>query len=234
MYFRDFRELLVYSYAENSISDEDFVLLYELYASKNPDFLYEDYSQFELDDLGDAECRADFRVEKRHLPALAEALQIPPVFKAQQRSVADGMEGLRMLLKRFSYPCRYGDMIPMFGRPVPVICMITNHVLNFVYDTHGHLITEWNNDLLAPHLLEVYANPVHEKGAPLRNCFGFIDGTVRPICKPGTNQRIVYNGHKRVHSLKFQSVVIPNGMIANLYGPVGKRTDTVVTYFSLL
>ena len=77
-------------------------------------------------------------------------------------------------------------------------------------------------------------NSVHEKGAPLRNCFGFIDGTVRPICKPGTNQRIVYNGHKKVHSLKFQSVVIPNGMIANLHGPVGKRTDTVVTYFSLL
>ncbi|CAH3172856.1 unnamed protein product [Porites lobata] len=39
-------------------------------------------------------------------------------------------------------------------------------------------------------------------------------------------QRVVYNGHKRVHALKFQSVVVPNGLIANLYGPVeGARHD---------
>ena len=33
---------------------------------------------------------------------------------------------------------------------------------------------------------------------------------------------MLYNGHKRIHALKFQSVVAPNGMIANLYGPVGE------------
>ncbi len=46
-------------------------------------------------------------------------------------------------------------------------------------------------------------------------------GTVCPICCPKHNQRVVYNGHKRVDNLKFQSVVVPNGMIANLYGPIG-------------
>ena len=34
-----------------------------------------------------------------------------------------------------------------------------------------------------------------------------MDGSVRPICKPKHNQGTVYNGHKRVHDLKFQSVV---------------------------
>ncbi|CAH3150859.1 unnamed protein product, partial [Pocillopora meandrina] len=37
---------------------------------------------------------------------------------------------------------------------------------------------------------------------PLTNCFGFINCTVRPICRPGEKQRVVYNGHKRVHALK--------------------------------
>ena len=47
---------------------------------------------------------------------------------------------------------------------------------------------------------------------------------MRPICRPGQNQRVLYNGHKRVHAIKFQSVVTPDGMIANLYRPVeGKR-----------
>ena len=39
---------------------------------------------------------------------------------------------------------------------------------------------------------------------------------------PGQHQRIVYNGHKRVHSLKFHSVTLPNGLIGNMYEPVGK------------
>ena len=60
------------------------------------------------------------------------------------------------------------------------------------------------------------------KGAALENCFGFVDGTVRPIARPDEHQRIMYNGHKRVHALKFQSLALPNGLIGNLYGPVGK------------
>ena len=54
---------------------------------------------------------------------------------------------------------------------------------------------------------------------PLENCWGFIDGIVRPCCRPGINQRNVYNGHKRVHGIKFQSAVTPSGLIANLFSP---------------
>ena len=75
--------------------------------------------------------------------------------------------------------------------------------------------------------LRHFAAAVHDEGAPLENCWGFIDGTVRPLCKPDQNQRILYNGHKRVHGIKFQSVVAPNGLIASLFGPVeGRRHDS--------
>jgi hypothetical protein len=37
----------------------------------------------------------------------------------------------------------------------------------------------------------------------------------------------VYNGHKRFHGLKFQSIVLPNGLIFNLFGPIsGRRHDS--------
>ena len=50
---------------------------------------------------------------------------------------------------------------------------------------------------------------------------------MRAISRPGIHQRVLYNGRKRYHALKFQSVVAPNGLIANLYGPVeGKRYDS--------
>lgn len=71
-----------------------------------------------------------------------------------------------------------------------------------------------------------FAEAVQDAGAPLDNCWGFIDGTARPIARPVRNQRIMYSGHKRCHCLKFPSVVAPNGLIANMYGPIaGRRHD---------
>ena len=71
--------------------------------------------------------------------------------------------------------------------------------------------------------LQIYAQVISQRGSPLQNCFGFVDGTVRPIAKPDNNQRIVYNTHKRLHAFKFQSLALPNGIIGYLYGPVGKN-----------
>lgn len=74
-----------------------------------------------------------------------------------------------------------------------------------------------------------YFDAVFQKSGALQNCFGFEDGTVGPVSRPGKNQRVLYNGHKKVHAIKFQSVPVPNGLLANLYGPIeGKRHDTVM------
>ena len=46
-------------------------------------------------------------------------------------------------------------------------------------------------------------------------------------------QRVVYNGNKRVHAIKFQSVVTTNGLIANLCGPnEGCRHDSGMLAYS--
>lgn len=59
------------------------------------------------------------------------------------------------------------------------------------------------------------------------NVFGFIDGTLRPTCRPSRHQRIAVSGHKRQHGIKFQSIVIPNGMVASLHGlEAGSRHDS--------
>ena len=209
------------SYDDGLIDEEELVMLYDLNTSKNSVFPYENYERFELANMDEAEGEAEFRFEKSDLPQLAEALRIPQVFRCKQRSVCDGMEGLCMLLRRLANPCRYSDLIPRFGRPVPEISMITAKVAHFIYESHGRRIMEWNDDILNTDCLERYAAVIHVKGSALSNCFGFVDGTVRPICRPNVNQRQVYNGHKRVHALKFQSVAVPNGLIANLYGPMG-------------
>ena len=150
--------------------------------------------------------------------------------------VCSGIEGLCILLKRLNYPCRYSDMIHGFARPVPELCMLTNTVLDWVYATHGERLTSWNQPFLSRECLESYARTISEKGAPLTICFGFVDETVRQICRPGKNQQVVYNGHKRVHALKFQAVALCNEIVANLFGPVeGRHHDAgILTDFGVL
>ena len=43
---------------------------------------------------------------------------------------------------------------------------------------------------------------------------------------PQNGQEQCYSGHKRKHVLKFQTIMVPCGLIANLYGPMeGRRHD---------
>ena len=156
--------------------------------------------------MDETECFHEFRVRKMDIPRLADALGLPESLCCHQRTKADRIEGLCMVLRRLAYPCRLSDMIFRFGRAVPEISMITTCFENWIYTNHHSKITAWNDRLLSRDKLQVYADAVAGKGAALSNCFGFVDGTVRPICRPGEKQKCVYNGHKRVHALKFQSV----------------------------
>ena len=141
----------------------------------------------------------------------------------------DREEAFCIFLKRFAYPCRYVDLIPRFARPEPQLCMISNAVMHSIYTSWRHLLLDLNQPWLSRPHLQTFTEVIKEKGAALQNCWGFIDGTVRPISRPGRNQRVMYNGHKKVHSIKFQSIATPNGLIANLYGPVeGKRHDSAM------
>ena len=56
--FNNVRELLLLSYVNNVVSDREFVLLYDAYQSKNPDFNYHQYKPFNLDNIDSAECKA--------------------------------------------------------------------------------------------------------------------------------------------------------------------------------
>ena len=96
-----------------------------------------------------------------------------------------------MHLKRFAYPCRYGDLVYHFAGPVPEISIITNHIIDLIYDRWYHLLTRYNHDLLSPPKILQYAEAIEQAGAALNNCWGFVDGTVRPVCRPNENQRAI-------------------------------------------
>ena len=65
MAFKDLRNSLIISYDDDFIDDEEVVLLYDLYSSKDLDFPYDAYAPFDLEELDEAECVAEFRFRKR-------------------------------------------------------------------------------------------------------------------------------------------------------------------------
>ena len=223
------RDTILLSFACNMIDATECLLLYDVNCPKNPDIPHWSYERFDLDLMTDDECKTEFRFYKNDIYELSEILNLPDRIVCYNGVNVDRTEAFCVFLKRFAYPCRYVDLIPRFARPEPQLCMISNALMNSIYTGWRHLLLDLNQPWLSSQHLQTFTEVINEKGAALQNCWGFIDGTVRPICRPGRNQRVMYNGHKKVHSIKFQSIATPNGLIANLYGPVeGKRHDSAM------
>lgn len=72
---------------DDAVISEEFVLLYDCKKSSNFDLLHDQYPLFDLDNMEDDECLAEFRVRKRGIRLLEEALQIPEEFTLERRSV---------------------------------------------------------------------------------------------------------------------------------------------------
>ena len=132
-------------------------------------------------------CRTtgEFRFYKNDIFKLAEYLQLPDEIVTYNGLVAGSIPALYIYLKRFTYPCRYEYMVSHFARPVPELCIITNHMIDWIYKRWHRLLSRYNHDLLSPTNLMLYANAIYRSGAALENCWGFIDETVRPVCRPG-------------------------------------------------
>ena len=66
----------------------------------------------------------------------------------------------------------HADMLPRFARPVPQLCMISNEIMNFIYETQHYCLRSFDQLWLSPENLQNYADVIHAKGAPLSNCRG--------------------------------------------------------------
>ena len=112
----------------------------------------------------------------------------------------------------------------MFGRLKSELSLVIHSVADHIIRHFSHLLSNLNLPMLSQQNLTQFSQALQNKGCPLPNCWGFIDGTVLPICRPKSHQRELLSGHKRNHCIKFQSVYCSNGLIVHLDGPfVGRH-----------
>lgn len=83
-----------------------------------------------------------------------------------------------MLLKRFAYPCWLSDIIHRIGRVVPELQPIFRRGFKITITAR---LRSGIISFLAETTLRFQSNAIAGKRGALSHCFGFLDGTMRPI-----------------------------------------------------
>ncbi|KAI5885228.1 uncharacterized protein SCHCODRAFT_02673817 [Schizophyllum commune H4-8] len=99
----------------------------------------------------------------------------------------------------------YGAIRAKRGEKSSTISEVVNYVTCFV-NVHGAFLLCFDHDgVLAPANLKCYTEAIYRAGALLSSTW---------------YQRQAYNGYKKYHTLKFQAVMLSNGMFGHLHGPL--------------
>ena len=221
--------VLLQAHADGVVDDEDLLLLTIALEEDNCKERLSYGPRLDIDSLKAEKCVQMFRFSQDEIRELVILLRLPGTFQFYNRQTWTGLEGLCVVLRRLAYPNRLGDLDTVFGRSPTSLSIIFNVSCNFIVTTwRRHLEDFIQAPFFDRALLLRYTHAVG-RVCPLQTCFGFIDGTVRPVCRPSRNQQAFYNGHKRIHSLKYQTVVGPDGIILHLSGPLeGRRHDSAM------
>ena len=145
------------------------MIFLELVKSKNHDLPYWTYPCFGLEKLSNDQWLAEFRFMRNDIYKVREDFNIPDQFVCYNGTSVSGIEGL----------CIY-----LFQA--------------YIFAHHNWRLTTLNQPWLSPNFLEQYCQAIHDSGAPLQNCWGFVDGILVNICRPKEFQRLLFNEHKRV------------------------------------
>ncbi|KAJ7302650.1 hypothetical protein DFH08DRAFT_722830 [Mycena albidolilacea] len=154
------------------------------------------------------------------LEDLARCLKIPKIFRTRNRYTFERVEALCLLIAWFQLAGDQCELSMKYNRSQTAISEVVNKLVEFLDDRWAHLLEFDHNGLLMTQRLQLYADAIHMKGSLLRLIWGFIDCTIRCMCRPSWWQQQVYNGHKKVHALKFQAIRLPDGLIGHLFGPI--------------
>ncbi|OWZ13353.1 hypothetical protein PHMEG_00013332 [Phytophthora megakarya] len=179
--------------------------------------------------MSDAESKDQFCFTTGEIALLVHDLNIPAVARTREGVRSTALEDLPVCLCRLAYPKRWIDVAGMFGRAPPsTLCHIFYYVVDFL-DKNLARFLFFDTSRITKNISRYCAVIAAKEPSSIGGEWGFIDEIIRPIYRPNKGQQAVYNGHKRVNALKFQTVITPDGIIAHLFGPVdGRRHDLFI------
>ena len=204
-----------------------------------------------IDSFSDEDLPGSFRFHtKDQLHALVTGFQIPEKMTSTEGCVFSGEECLLVFLYRLRRPTTTTDLAfkTIFGFRNTRVSICVRTFMNFMVDNWSYLLLDnlsfWKSYLLACataiwNKLRLLGCDFPAPGTPGGfNVAAFIDNTMNGTCRPGGGprrdganaprndpmiQRAFYSGWKKMLGLKWQTVDLPNGMNAHVWGPCSLR-----------
>jgi hypothetical protein len=174
-------------------------------------------------------CLNELRMLSGDVIILCQVLGIPQEFRTVNRDRASGVDALCMLLYRLSWPRKYFHLRQTFGGSAHRVARISNALAVHLCNRYKNKLEHLDRQRLSDDYLVAMAQAQYRKNGIMRNIVGFIDATVRPCCRPVRFQQEVYNGKDCEHALKYQTVMMADGIICHVSGPwSGRRHDTYI------
>lgn len=225
--------LLAWALAEEEAAARRRRFLYFYFSSRASPTSYLDNfnvpdAPFSLDEIPDVECRSLFRFAKDDIYRLQAALRLQETISLDNDSLMDSTLALCILLRRLVYPNRLEELVTLFRRSKCSISRAFHAMLSHIFTNYRHTL-EITPQNCPKAQIDKYCEAIFDKNGLLERCIGFIDGTLVGISRPSEDQESAYNGHKRKHGLKFQSITTPDGLLRDFAGPwEGVRHDSAM------
>ena len=132
-------------------------------------------------------------------------------------------QALMVFLRRFATPSRWVDLQYILGGSRTKLSAVFNFMVTELYAVYSPLICDMHR---FKSKFTVFADHLRRRGCPFKNLVAFFDGHFQPTTRPGGQGCVNMNledfqtfaGKERMHGLKYQSAVLPNGL-ALVWGP---------------
>ena len=198
-------------------------------------------------------CSERFRFQSFDaLRRLLRAFQFPlGDIRLKHRYKSTAEEIILISLTRLSFPYRWSDIYERFpGRKYWFLSSAFQWFLDFMIDNWAYLLVNnlrWWYPRFADSCNSIrlkLQNLNHEDwrlffGEDQFDVFAFIDDTMHATCRPGGNedegpaaprvptdvQEAWYNGWKKLHGMKWQTIIIACGMDIHVFGPLSARSN---------
>ena len=187
--------------------------------------------------LDDRTCYKRYRFHADDIRTIYHEAVVPQLDAPQDHLICFGngevthaLKGLLVMLRRLSSPNDWYHMMWDYALDETQMGRLFKTMVALLLNNHGWLLS--NIEMFRPHF-PVYASACANRGAPMRNCIGFIDGTFWPISRPCENEWGVHNPKYAGHGLKFQNVELMSGIIGSHRGPYcGSESDPKILAMS--
>ena len=123
-----------------------------------------------------------------------------------------------MFLMRMAHGSTFSALTMTFGRGEPKLSRGFKFMTQWLWFVWHPSVGDGGFMAWSAHF-QAISQHYHWRTQRLDSVIAMVDGTIRRTSTPSWMQVAAYNGWKRVHGIKFQSLFFANGLIGHLWGP---------------